>query len=263
MLSAIIPSYKDPYLKKTAQSILDNAVGEVEVICVLDSCWWDDPLLDPRVKILHLGRNHGMRDAINMGVRVATGSHLMRTDSHCIFAPGFDKVIIDQMADNEIVVPTRYFLDPVKWERMDKPPVNFAKLVIQMDGDREKKFTAANWPERDEEMKDVMYAETLGMQGSAWFMTRHWWDTCIGELQTEGYGPLIQDSHEMHFKTLKMGGRMMLNKNTWYAHKERSFPRTHNNGVPENPAHCEDGYKYALDTWKDYYINEIKPKWGI
>lgn len=257
MLSCIIPSYRDPLLHKTVQSILDNAVGEVEVICVLDG-YWTTPINDPRVKVLHLGGNRGMREAINAGVKMSTGEYIMRTDEHCSFAKGFDKAITDNMEDNWIVTPTRYFLDPKHWKRMKMPPVNFTKLVIKGG-----KFTAEVWPERDEEFKDVMIAETMGMQGSCWFMKRSWWDKVIGELQTDGYGPLIQDSHEMIFKTWKAGGKMMLNKLTWHAHKHRKFPRTHNNGTKDNPAHCEDGYKYAIDIWGEYYEKVIRPKWNI
>jgi hypothetical protein len=43
----------------------------------------------------------------------------------------------------------------------------------------------------------------------------------------------------MVFKTWKAGGKLMLNKNTWHAHKHRSFARTHNNGTEENPANCD------------------------
>lgn len=260
LLSCILPGYKDPLIWKTAQSILDNAVGEVEIICVLDGYYpsSEEIIDDPRVKILHLGKNRGMRGAINAGVAISKGEYIMRADCHCTFAKGFDKVILDTIEDNWIVTPTRYFLDPIKWKRMNLPPVNFAKLVIKGG-----KFTAENWKERDEEMKDVIIGETMGMQGSCWFMKKSWWDKVIGELQTEGYGNLIQDSHEMIFKTWKAGGKMMLNKNTWHSHKHRSFPRTHNNGAPENPANCQDGYKYALDIWSDYYYNEIVPKWKI
>lgn len=257
MLSCILPGYKDPLIHKTTESILKNAVGEVEVINVYDG-YWDTPVEDPRVKVVHLGQNRGMRGAINAGVAAAKGKYLMRADCHCSFAKGFDKEITDNMEDNWIVTPTRYFLDPRTFKRMDLPPVNFAKLVIKGG-----KFSAENWPERDEELKDVPIAETMGMQGSCWFMTKKWWDDVIGELQVEGYGPLIQDSHEMIFKTWKAGGKMMLNKNTWHSHKHRKFPRTHNNGTPENPANCEAGYKYAIDTWGDYYYDEICPKWGL
>lgn len=257
MLSCIIPSYRDPLLHKTVQSILDNAVGEVEIICVLDG-YWTVPVNDPRVRVLHLGGNRGMRGAINAGVKIARGEYLMRTDEHCSFAKGFDKAITDNMEDNWIVTPRRYFLDPRTFTRMKMPPVDFTKLVIKGG-----KFTAEVWKERDEEMKDVMIGETMGMQGSCWFMKKSWWDKVIGELQIEGYGVLIQDSHEMIFKTWKAGGKMMLNKMTWHAHKHRKFPRTHNNGTKENPAHCEDGYAYAIKVWGDYYEKEIRPLWKI
>ena len=262
MLSCIIPSFKDPSLHKTIKSILDNAQGEIEIICVLDG-YWTEIIDDPRVKVLHLGKNRGMRDAINAGVAISKGEYLMRTDEHCSFAKGFDKVIIDNMEDNWIVTPTRYELDPIKWKRMNLSPVNFTKLIIQNVSDGVQKFTAIPWKERDEELKDVMIAETLGMQGSVWVMKKSWWEKVIGELQTEGYGQLIQDSTEMIFKTWKAGGKMMLNKGTWHAHRHRKFGRTHNNGTKENPANCDAGYKYAIDVWGDYYEKVIRPKWQI
>lgn len=262
MLSCIIPSYKDPSLHKTIQSILDNVVGEVEVIVVLDG-YWTEIVADSRVKVLHLGKNRGMRDAINAGVAIAKGDLLMRTDEHCSFAKGFDKAVYDHIKDNEIVTLTRYELDPVRWKRMSIPPVNFTKLVIQNVRDGVQKFTAVAWRERDKVLMDSMIAETMGMQGSCWFMKRSWWEKTIVELQTDGYGPLIQDSTEMIFKTWKAGGRMMLNKHTWYAHRHRKFGRAHNNGTLDNPAKCDDGYTYAINVWRDYYETEIRPRFGI
>ena len=261
-LSVVIPSYKDPCLHKTVDSILENSAlgNELEIIVVLDGYWPAKPLVDdPRVKLVHLGGNRGMRGAINAGVAVARGEYLMRTDEHCMFAKDVDKEIIDNMEDDWIVVQKRFFLDPDKWEVMDMPPVEFEKLVIQGG----KKFAGQRWPTRTKEKKDVMIDETMAMQGSCWFMKRSWWEKVIVELDTKNYGPLIQDSHEMVFKTWQAGGKMMLNKNTWYAHKHRGFSRTHNNGTKENPANCEDGYAYGLKVWKDYYENEIKPKWNI
>jgi hypothetical protein len=67
----------------------------------------------------------------------------------------------------------------------------------------------------------------------------------------------------MIFKTWKAGGKMMLNKNTWFAHKHRDFPRTHNSGTKENPSKSEEGFTYCLNLWKDYYEKEIKPKWKL
>ena len=259
MLSIIIPSYKDPLLVKTIDSLLENAQGDIEIIAVLDGYWPSFELRgDPRVRYVHLGRNRGMRRAINAGVSISRGEYIMRTDEHCMFGDGFDVILTQDCEPNWIVTPRRYYLDPVEWKVMDIPYVDYEKLAIYVD-----RFEGQKWHSRTRERKDIMVDETMAMQGSVWMMKRSWWDSVIGELQTEGYGPHYQDSHEMVFKTWKAGGALMLNKNTWFAHRHVSFNRTHNQGTPENPANKYQGYKYALDTWGDYYINEIKPKWGL
>jgi len=261
-LSVIIPSYKDPYLHKIIDSLLDNSgLGDqLEVVVVLDGYWTTDPIReDERIKIVHLGQNRGMRGAINAGVLVSTGEFIMRADEHCMFADHYDSILTSQTEKDWIVTPRRYFLDPVEWKVMDIPYVDYEKLVIQGGV----KFSGQRWNERTEERKEIMIDETMAMQGSVWMMSRYWWDKVIGELQTEGYGPHYQDSHEMIFKTWQAGGKMMLNKNTWFAHKHRSFKRTHDDGSPENPANKVEGWKYSLDTWRDYYEKEVRPKWGI
>lgn len=237
-------------------SINQNARGELEIIIVYDGYWADPPLAyDRRVRIVHLGKNSGMREAINAGVRVARGEYIMRADGHCIFGEGFDTIMIESMQDNWIMTARRYFLDPDRWVVMDIPYVDYEKLVIQEN----KKFSGQRWNSRSEERKDIMVDETMAMQGSMWLMKKSWWEKVIGELQTEGYGPLYQDSHEMQFKTWKAGGKLMLNKNTWFAHKHRDFSRTHNYGTTE----ATPGWTYSLNLWRDYYESEIKPRWGI
>lgn len=259
MLSVVIPSYKDPLLHKTIDSLLENAAGEIEIIATLDGYWPSEPIKnDERVRVVHLGKNRGMRGAINAGVAVARGEYLMRTDEHCIFGNGFDVILTRDCQKNWIVTPRRYFLDPAKWEVMDIPPVDYEKLKI-VNYDRGQKFSAVNWPSRTEERKDIMIDETMAMQGSMWVMPHKWWDSVIGELQIEGYDTHYQDSHEMVFKTWKAGGKLMLNKNTWFAHKHRSFPRTHSYGGQK----ADTCFAYALKVWRNYYEGEIKPKWGI
>lgn len=251
MLSCIIPSYKDPLLNKTIQSILDNAEGEIEIICVLDGYWPEKIIENPKVKYLHLGKNRGMREAINAGVSISKGEFIMRTDEHCMFSKGFDKIVTENMQDNWIVTMRRFYLDPVKWEKMDIPPVDYERLVIQSVGDG-KKFTGLPSPAPTDEK----IAETQAMQGSCWIMKRSWWDKVIGRLQIEGYGPHLQDSHEMVFKTWKAGGKLMVNRNAWFAHKHVSFPRVHNYGGKE----AEEAVKYSFRTWEPYY-RELKQQW--
>lgn len=255
MLSVIIPSYKDPLLHKTIDSILDSAEGEIEIIVVLDGYWPETPIKDdPRIRIVHKGKREGMREAINTGVSLARGEFIMRTDEHCMFAKGFDKIMTESCEPNWIMTATRYFLDPVKWEVMDIPPFIHEKLKI-----REGKFEGQRWPSRDEALKDEPVSETMAMQGSFWVMPKKWWDEVIIKLDTELYGEMYQDQHEMIFKTWKAGGKMMVNKNTWFAHKHYSFPRTHRYGSQKD----EPKINKCIEIWSDYYEKEIKPKWNI
>ena len=262
-LSVVIPSYKDPLLHKTIDSLWENSElgDQLEIIVVLDRYWPVKQIKsDPRIKIIHLGANHGMRGAINSGMAIARGEFVARCDEHIMFSPGYDKVLTESCGDKDMMTGRRFFLNPEKWEIMKElPPVEHEKLVIQGG----KKFAGQRWASRDLEQKDVMISETLACQGSFWILPRKIWNGEIKELQTDGYGPLIQDSHEVSFKVWKAGGRMMINKAMWYAHKHRSFKRCHNNGTPENPANCDAGYKYALDTWGEYYQNVIRKKWKI
>jgi hypothetical protein len=254
MLSIIIPSYKDPLLHPTVANLLANTKGEIEIIVVLDGYELDKPLIsDPRVRIVHLGKNRGMRGAINAGVAVARGDFLMRVDEHQVFGLGYDTIMTGSCQPNWIVTARRYFLDPVKWAVMDVPPVDHMSLEV-----RGGKFSGVARPGDDSQP----IQESQAMQGSMWVMPHKWWTDVIGELQTEGYGPHYQDSHEMVFKTWQAGGKLMVNKNTWHAHKHRSFPRTHNNGTAENPANAEQGYAYALQVWKPYY-DELKAKGAL
>lgn len=261
MLSIVIPSYKDPLLHPTIDSLLDNAEGEIEIIVVLDGYWPEKSIRqDPRVRIIHLGQNRGMRRAINAGVDIARGEFLMRNDEHQMFGPGYDVILTRDCQPNWIVTPRRYALDPVKWEIIkDIPPVDFMKLRIVNMAEGVRKFSGVEKPGDDSQP----IQESMAMQGSCWVMPTAWWRKTIGELQNEGYGPHYQDSHEMVFKTWQAGGKLMVNKNTWHAHKHRNFPRTHNNGTKENPSNNEKCWAYSLKVWEEYYETQIKPKWGM
>ncbi len=262
MLSVVIPSHHPIYLHKTIDSLLENAAGEIEIIPVLDGYELTSFRDDPRIKPIIHKENKGMRESINTGVAAAEGDYIMRTDEHCMFAERFDIIILDTIQPNWIVTPRRYFLDPVKWQVMDMPYVDYEELRIT-NSKYGKKFTGIAKEKLNKNDKIYDIDETMAMQGSCWIMKKTWWESVIRKLQTEGYGPLLQDSHEMVFKTWKAGGKLVVNKLTWFAHKHVDFPRTHQNGTPQNPAQPEKSFAYALSKWKDYFESEIKPEWNI
>ena len=235
----------------------------MEIIVVLDGYWMEKPFReDANIVTVHMGKNRNMRESINTAVRLAQGKYLMRTDEHCMFAPGYDKQLVDDMEkkcrkNDWIMTARRYFLNPKTWEVMDKPYVDYEKLKVRDLGEGMHKFEGRVWNSRKKERKNKIIDETMAMQGSCWIMPKVWWDTVIGELDSERYGDMYQDSHEMQFKTWKAGGKLVVNKNTWFAHKHVSFPRTHNHPRRD----YVQGMQNMYEDNKDYYEKEVLKKW--
>ena len=236
MISIIIPSAKDPHLQKTIDDIRQNALGEVEIVVVLDGT--DQYVGGDVVKLLNPKRV-GMRDTINRGVLASTGEFIMKCDSHCTFAKGFDLELVKGLEDNMIVVPRRYKLDVEKWEVMDDKPIDYDRLGIAPD-----KIGGAEWRSRARERRDIMFDETMVFQGSCWIMRRTHWER-LGGLQTEGYGTFTQEPVELALKTWLGGGKVMVNKNTWYSHKHRKFKRS----VGIDSEETKKGNAYSKDFW--------------
>jgi len=216
---------------------------EFEIIVVLDGYTPATPIInDPRVRVLQLEKNVGMREAINAGVNIAKGEYLMKCDEHCMFDEGMDTKILAEIQDDWVVIPRRYKLDTDKWVicEDDKEPIDYERLVIT----RPEKIGGLNWPQRAEAQKDILIDETMVFQGSCWVMSRKHWDF-IGKLQTEGYGTFAQEAIEIALKTWLSGGKVMVNKKTWYAHKHRKFGRI----SPVKNSEIEAGNKYSQDFW--------------
>ena len=175
-VSVVIPAYKDPWVHPTIESLLLNSElgNQMEIIVVLDGYWPETPIKQhDRVRVVHLGKNRGMREAINAGVKVARGEFILRSDQHCAFSKGFDRILAEDCQPNWIMTAIRYFLDPVKWETMkDLEPVITEKLIIQEN----KKFSGAKWRSRDRKTKDLQLVESMAMQGSCWFMPKAWFE---------------------------------------------------------------------------------------
>lgn len=235
-LSIIIPSAQDPCLQKTIDDIKQNARGEHEVITVLDGTW-DDVRAD---RVIYNEKRLGMRGSINKGVSGSSGEYLMKCDAHCRFDEGFDVKILSEIEDNWVVIPRRYALNTDTWELMDETPIDCERLVI----DNPDKIGGVVWRSRARERKDVHLDETMVFQGSCWFMSRKHWDW-LGGLSEEGYGTFTQEPIEIALKTWLGGGKVMVNKKTWYAHKHRSFGRT----LAPAGQEVRDGNAYSKDFW--------------
>jgi glycosyltransferase involved in cell wall biosynthesis len=257
MLSIIIPSYKEEELQQTIDSLLENAEGEIEVIVVLDGYWPDSKLKDDsRLKLLHKGKNIGMRSAINSGVAMAKGEFIMKTDAHCMFGKDYDTTLTNNLGYKELVVPRRYKLDTEKWKVMENErPIDYEKLVILQSRN---KFHGQEWPSRAKNRRDITVDENMIFQGSCWVTMRESWNDLVGELDVENYGQFCQEPLEIAMNFWSKGGRVLVNKRAWYAHKHRKFGRTHNINRDEQ----DKGNEYGLKKWMKEF-EKLEERFGL
>lgn len=225
MLSVIIPAYKEPYLQKTIDSLLENAEGEIEIIAILDGYVLEEPIKpNPRVKVIVLQKNHGMRGAINAGLAKARGTFIMKCDAHCIFGTGYDKIITQNCAENWLMIPRRYSLDEINWQRDDKRPArDYHYLTFPISTSRYGIcLVNQDWSQRTHERRGPEYDidDTMTFQGSCWFANRKYFMKRVGFLdgRRETYGPFGGEQMEVGLKYWLGGGQVKLIKKTWYAH---------------------------------------------
>ncbi len=117
----------------------------------------------------------------------------------------------------------------------------------------------AEWkrPERE----DVLIDDLMTFQGSCYFMSRKWWDK-LGELDSIAYGPFTQEAQEISNKTWLGGGRVVVNKKTWYAHwhkgKNGKGYGFSNRQYEKHMEGTEQGRLFCIDYWiNDKWPNKV------
>lgn len=269
-LSIIIPSRNDEYLEKTIKDLLQKAEKEIEIIVVLDGYWTESYVDSPKVLYMHHGTIHnhkGMRESINAGIRISKGQYIMKIDEHCMVDQGYDRKLIENYEEGQIVIPRRYRLDPDKWEIIEdgRPPIDYMQIdyPYQRPQDKTCGLHGAEWRERARERKKVMIDDTPSMQGSCYFSSRAYWDKVIGELDSQNYGTFTQEAQEIGMKAWLSGGSVVVNKKTWYAHYHKG-KRGKGYGFSteqykRHTADMEKGRLFCINNW--LYTKEYKYDW--
>lgn len=265
-LSVIIPSRSPQYLQKTIDDLLAHAETEIEIIVVFDG-YWPNPMIasDKRVRVIHHGtvhNNYGMRESINKGVAISTGKYIMKIDEHCSVDQGFDRKLIADCEDNWIVIPRRKRLEPETWTLVEdgRPPIDYMYIEYPYlkPFDKTQGLHGAEWkrPER----ADILIDDNPTMQGSCYFMARSYWDELFPNgLDSEHYGTFTQESQEISMACWLSGGRMIVNKKTWYSHWHKgSKGKGYGFSKEQYKQHMEGtekGRLYCIEYWtktKDY-----------
>ena len=260
--TVIIPSRNEElYLNKTIQNVLDNAAGDIEIIPVLDG--WEPSLriTDKRVVYIKHEKAIGQRHSINEAARIATGNFVMKLDAHCAVGPEFDAILMRDCEYDMTMIPAMFNLDVKTWkpkyfDDWDRA-VSRGKLNPYMFiGWKDEKLRALYYGGRQrreiyEKGKSKPVDETMCCMGPSFFMHKErFWE--LGGCD-ENHGHWGQQGVEVACKAWLSGGRLMTNKNTWFAHFFRGggVPEGHQKGFPYHLSQrsIDSARKYSTDLW--------------
>lgn len=267
MISIIIPSRNERFLKPTILDLLKKAGGNIEVIAVLDGDY-EDALKDlktidgGRLKILFHEKSIGMRGCINLGVKAAAGDYIMKTDAHCMFDDCYDIKLLSEIKDNWVMIPTRKRLDAENWciQDVGKPDIDAMMLSFPDDPNDfgGKGLNGKIWTQRAVSRKDVLLDEEMSFQGSCWFMKKSYFRE-LELMDEDSYGHFWNEAQEIGMKCWLSGGKVMRNKKTWYAHLHKG--KKYGRGYFLSKSSLQQGAVYTKKwlRFKEAWYKQIYP----
>jgi len=218
-LSILIPARNEAYLQATIDDITTNFTSRYEIIVGLDDYDPDPPIKPaPTVKIIRSEKRLGMRPLINMLADHAKGRYIMRVDAHCAFDVGYDSKLIDIYRSGDTVLGVRYELDTTAWQRRERTNCDF-RYLSHPQADAPDGLRGLAWHELKDRTRGQSMAETMTISGSCWLMERQQF-IAWGKLDAN-HGTFGQEGCEISCKTWLSGGRVRVNRKTWYAHHNR------------------------------------------
>ena len=271
MLSLIIASRREPFLKKTIQDVLLHAVGNIEVLVSMDG--YDDPdkVNDDRVRYIFLPESgkHQKRQAVVLAAESARGEYLACLDAHCHVCDGFDEVLTRDHEPDWVQVPRCYPFDPLKWVIHTKKriPADYSYLMWRHLAENHL-CIQRKWDERTLEREDIKIDDQMDIGGGMWFMTTDWFRR-MGFFRDSRYGGFGVEGEEIAWGTLLAGGKVKVNKNTYYAHwNKHVHPRPDIfllNSEELTPV-LEERSHYWIYEQQDFFVNLVSrfmpiPNW--
>jgi glycosyltransferase involved in cell wall biosynthesis len=248
-VSVLIPSRNEPHLQKTINDLLKKASGDVEIIVHLDEIWPDPPLDDhPKVSIIYHNESVGMRAGINACFAISSGEYILKSDAHCMFGEGWDEILKNDCDDDWVVVPRRLSLDAENWGILQngKRPVDAHFLSYPFAKPEEIGMHGTVWIDRAKALIEEPISDEMSSQGSCYFMKRQYYKK-LGLLNEEGYGRFVQEFQEVGNSCWLTGGRVIVNKNTWYAHWHKG--KANGRGYFIDKRSMVRGAHYSADHW--------------
>jgi glycosyltransferase involved in cell wall biosynthesis len=276
-VSIIIPARneKPENLERTIKSIYENATGDFEIIVGFDGKPYQIiEKIDNRYQAVFFPNIVGIKTNINTLASMATGKYIYKSDAHCAFGKGFDEILVNDMQDDWIMMPRFYVLNGETWQWQDERFYDYFYLCCPFTDKRGFRFKAGgHWPEKTQEKLETLIDETPQIHGSGWMMTRDRFFELGGFPNIDPHGH-AQEPIWLALKNWLAGGKVMVNKKTWYAHLHQQGDKR---GYHMDKAQEDRSYKLAVDFFMgdkwfegskydmEWFINKFypMPTWPI
>lgn len=267
-LSVLIPARNEQFLGITVQDVLDHSTEKTEVIVVLDGQWPLSPLpVHPRVTVVYLPVSIGQRAATNLACRLSKAKYVMKLDAHCSMGPEFDRILMEDIQDDWVILPKMYNLHAFDWvcpnghrryqgpsgpcDKCGKPTTMDIKWAAKpspettaMRFDKDLKFQY--WSAYKKEQRGDL-VETMSILGACWMLTRErYWELNICD---EGHGSWGQQGTEVSLKGWLSGGSVIVDKRTWFAHMFRTQGGDFGFPYPISGGDVDKARKYSRKLW--------------
>jgi len=290
-LSILIPARNEMFLNQTIKNLLDCIEGNTEIIVVLDGQWSVEPIpQEKRLTVVFLPKSVGQRAATNLACKLSKAKYVMKLDAHCAVDKGFDVKLMKDMQDDWTVVPKMYNLHAFDWvcecghreyqgkshpcskcgkemKRMIvwKPKKSPETTAMRFDSDL--RFQYWSWYKKHQKGTLV---ETMSILGACWMMTRKkYWELNACD---ESFGSWGQQGTEVACKTWLSGGKLICNKNTWFAHMFRTQGGDFGFPYEQSGKQIEHARKLSKELfvggkWKGKYdlkwlLEKFNPPWA-
>jgi len=222
-VSIIIPARGETpdNIRRTLDSIRESATGDYEIILGFDGLPHYGFSGYKNLRIIPFPDVVGIKTCITAMASMATGKYIYKSDAHCRFGKGFDEILQKDMEEDWIVMP-RFKIIKDDWSIQirdgEEEFYDYFYLCCPFTDPKGFRFKAGgHWKERTTERLSIPIDETPQMHGSGWFMTRDRYFKLGGFPNIDPHGH-AQEPIWLGLKNQLWGGKLMVNKNTWYAH---------------------------------------------
>lgn len=282
-LSVLIAARNEEFLARTVEDVINKRRANTEVIVVLDGAWANPPVADhPDVTIIFHNESVGQRAAINEAAKLSNAKYIMKLDAHCIVDEGFDVKLMADCEPDWTVIPAMYNLHGFDWvcqsceHRLYQRPT--PKECEKCKGKMEREII---WKIRKHKRSEFMrfdstlhfqyhgirrkhpeskgdIADTMSFIGACWFMHKERWEYLEG--LDEKHGSWGQVGTELACKSWLSGGRLVVNKKTWFSHLFRTQGGDFGFPYPQSGRQVERARKYCRDIWfHNKWLKQTRP----